>query len=107
MQESVWIHLQYTEHVGELFELGRKASRRLQIRIAQTIDLASHLEQYRAGFGRVEVVIHCLAKASREGIATLRRCLRQASEGGVKPLQGALGFLQTVFGVIDRAAIVA
>uniref|UniRef100_A0A193SBV0 Uncharacterized protein n=1 Tax=biofilter metagenome TaxID=1070537 RepID=A0A193SBV0_9ZZZZ len=79
----------------------------MQVAVAQAVDLTDHFEQHGAGFRRVEVVVHRCAETFDEGLAPGWRRLRQATQGMVETLQGALGFLEAVFRVVDGAAVMA
>jgi hypothetical protein len=59
------------------FKTCRQTGRCIEIALTQTVDLAHHLEQHRAGFRRAEVVVHHLGETLDEGFAASRR-LRSA-----------------------------
>ncbi|MNY46146.1 hypothetical protein D3C86_1812990 [compost metagenome] len=62
----------------------------MQVGIAQAVDLTHQVEQRGTGFGRAKVVVHRLGETLDVLFATRGLDTRQATQGMVEALQGAL-----------------
>ncbi|RMW03599.1 hypothetical protein ALP03_05868 [Pseudomonas amygdali pv. tabaci] len=106
-QKVVGFELQNTQHTGQLLQARRQTRRCGDTGFTQAVDLTDHFEQYRTRFRRAEIIIHRRAETLDERLPTRRLGNRQPLERVIEAFQRRLRLTQAVFGVVDRAAVVA